>query len=208
MATSRWGASAASPVRRLVDDGVMTGKPRTSGATHRRSSDSQAGDGREGTTATEALRILLPLLAVAVAISVVHYTDNALNYDAYPQPTTGPAPSQGLIAGAWFGFTALAAAGYVLLRRGRVKAAALCLALYSGSGLVGLGHYTVPGATSMPVWRQAHIVADIACGVAVFAFALWLARRPPDRPASDSRARGAKAAARPGAQAARERTGR
>ena len=77
----------------------------------------------------------------------------------------------------WRNRTAVAAAAYRLLRRGRILAAAFGLAIYSGSGLVGIGHYTVPGATGMPWWRQAHIEADISCGVALLACALWLTRR-------------------------------
>jgi hypothetical protein len=126
---------------------------------------------------TRELGVVRTLLAVAIGISIVHYVDNTLNYDAYPQPTSGPAPSQLVVGLSWFAFTAFAMAAYVLLRRGRTTAAAICLALYSGSGLVGLGHYTVPGATDMPWWRQAHIVADITCGVALLTCALWLARR-------------------------------
>jgi hypothetical protein len=126
---------------------------------------------------TEPLRILRPLLAVAIAVSIVHYLDNTINYADYPQPTSGPAPSQALVGVSWFLFTAFGIAGYVLLSRGRDTAAALSLAVYSGSGLVGFLHYSVPGATDMVWWRQAHIVADILCGLAMIAFALWL-RRP------------------------------
>lgn len=122
------------------------------------------------------LRILRPLLAVAIAVSIVHYLDNTINYADYPQATSGPNPSRGLVGFAWFFFTAFGIAGFVLLSRGRVTAAAIALAVYSGSGLVGFGHYTVPGATDMPAWRQAHIVADILCGLAMIGFALWLAR--------------------------------
>ena len=128
------------------------------------------------------------LLAVAVLVSLVHYTDNTLNYDAYPQPASGPAPAQSAVAVSWFAFTAFALAGYVLLRRGRVTAAAICLAVYSAGGLIGIGHYTVAGATSMPWWRQADIVADIACGVAVLALAVALARRRRVLPAAARRA--------------------
>ncbi len=64
----------------------------------------------------------------------------------------------------------------MLLRRGRIVAAAACLALYSGSGLVGIGHYTVDMG-GQPWWRHAHIAADIACGIALLAFAVWTARR-------------------------------
>lgn len=52
----------------------------------------------------------------------------------------------------------------------------MCLSVYSGSGLVGIGHYTVPGATDFTWFRQTHIVADILCGVAILAFAVWAVR--------------------------------
>jgi hypothetical protein len=125
----------------------------------------------------EPLRILRPLLAVAIAVSIVHYVDNTVNYADYPQPTSGPAPSRTLVAVAWFFFTAFGIAGYVLLTRARATAAAICLAVYSGSGLVGFGHYAVRGATDMVWWRQAHVVADILCGIAMISFAFWLARQ-------------------------------
>lgn len=124
-----------------------------------------------------ARRALHALLAVAVLVSIVHYVDNVANFPDYPEPTSGPAPSRGVIAASWFLFTAFAAGAVLLLQRGRLAAAAGCLAVYSVSGLVGFGHYTVEGATDMPWWRQAHIVADIACGLAILACAVWLARR-------------------------------
>lgn len=45
-------------------------------------------------------RTLLWLLAVAFVVSVVHYVDNYVNYEDYPQPGPGddlPAPSAGLV---------------------------------------------------------------------------------------------------------------
>ena len=50
------------------------------------------------------IRVAGLLLAVAVVVSIVHYVDNTVDYDAYPQPTSGPAPSQPAIAVAWFAF--------------------------------------------------------------------------------------------------------
>ena len=47
------------------------------------------------------------------------------------------------------------------------------------SGLIGFGHYTVPGATDMVWWRQTHVVVDIVCGIAILGFALWAALRLP-----------------------------
>jgi len=123
-----------------------------------------------------AARVLSVILAVAVLSSIVHYTDNYLNYDDFPQATSGPNPSKSLVLWSWFGFTAIALAGYLSFRSHPSTLALVLLAAYSGSGLVGIGHYLVPDATSMPWWRQAHVCFDIASGIAVFSFAVWAAR--------------------------------
>jgi hypothetical protein len=122
------------------------------------------------------VRRIYVVVGIAFVVSVVHYVDNYVNYDAYPEPTSGPAPSATVIGLAWFLFTAFAIGALVLLRQGRQLGAALCLAVYSISGLIGIGHYTVPGALDMPWWRQAHVLVDVVCGVAVLAMAIGLVR--------------------------------
>ena len=124
-------------------------------------------------------RPLLLLLGVAFLVSIVHYVDNTVNYADYPSAEAGSAlssiePSQALVGAGWFIFTGFGVLGLWLLARGRVAAAAISIALYSGSGLVGFGHYAVPGAMDMPWWRHVHVVADIVCGVLLFAYALWM----------------------------------
>ena len=94
---------------------------------------------------TAERRQLTILLAVAVAVSIVHYVDNTVAYAAYPQSETLPNPSRTLVGAAWFVFTAFGIVAYVLYTRGRRAAAAVCLAVYSGSGLVGIGHYAAGG---------------------------------------------------------------
>jgi hypothetical protein len=123
-----------------------------------------------------AVRVLGAIFAIAVAVSIVHYTDNYLNFDDYPQAPRGVPSSAALVLGAWFVFTAAGLAGYLLFRRRPSNLALVLLAVYSGSGLVGIGHYLVRGATSMPWWRQAHVSLDIACGIAMFSFAMWAVR--------------------------------
>jgi hypothetical protein len=126
-----------------------------------------------------ATRVLIGLLAVAFAVSVVHYVDNYVSYDDYPQGDIGPvpAPSATVVGLAWFVFTASGAVGLWLWLRGRVTGASVFLTGYSVSGLVGFGHYAAPGATSMVWWRQVHVITDIICGIAVFGFALWAAKQ-------------------------------
>lgn len=67
--------------------------------------------------------------------------------------------------------------------RGRITGAAVALTGYSVSGLIGIGHYTVEGATDMLWWRQTHVVVDIVCGIAILSFALWAALRATPRAA-------------------------
>ncbi|GAA3524840.1 hypothetical protein [Nocardioides daeguensis] len=145
-----------------------------------------------------ATRVLCWLLGIAVLVSVVHYVDNYVNYDDYPVPgpdAAVPAPSARLVAIGWFVFTAFGAAGLLLWFRRHITSAAVALTGYSVSGLIGLAHYTVAGATDMVWWRQLHVVADIVCGAAVLGFALWAAKhagvlippgakQPPARPSS------------------------
>ena len=129
------------------------------------------------TTPLRGTRTILLVVAAAVVVSVVHYVDNYVNYDDFPVPgpdATIPAPSDTVVGLAWFVFTAFGAWGVGNLVRGRVVPAVVGLAFYSVSGLIGIGHYTVPGALDMPLWRQAHVVADIALGVAILVLAARL----------------------------------
>ncbi|WP_374999716.1 hypothetical protein [Aeromicrobium sp. CTD01-1L150] len=128
-------------------------------------------------------RWAVALVVTAFLVSVVHYADNVANYAEYPQPPADaflPAPSATVIAISWVVFTVLGISGLVLFLRRRLVPAVVCLALYSGSGLIGIGHYTVPGALDMIWWRHLHVVVDIAVGVSLLCFALWafLANRP------------------------------
>lgn len=123
-----------------------------------------------GMTSDRATRTLTILFWTAVAVSIVHYADNTINYEDYPRSSTIPNPSDTLVFLSWFAFTAAGLAGYTLFRRDRSNTSLLLLALYSGSGLVGFLHYSVAGAFDMPWWRQAHIVADMICGLAMIAF--------------------------------------
>jgi len=135
-----------------------------------------------------SMRVITGLLIVTFAVSVIHYTDNTINYADYPSNGPVPDPGQTLVGLSWFLFTAFGLAGYLLLRRGRRQAAAICLAVYSGSGLAGIAHYTIPGATDMVWWRQAHVISDIVCGIAVFALAMLLIRAPQPEDAASGEA--------------------
>ncbi len=70
-----------------------------------------------------------------------------------------PVPGGG--AGGLVRAHAICPLGYLLYRRGAIRSASAALALYSLSGLVGLGHYTATGITEAFWLRQAHVIADV-----------------------------------------------
>jgi hypothetical protein len=119
-----------------------------------------------------ASRVLTVIFTTAVIVSVIHYTDNYVNFNDYPQPDQVDLPAAGIWS-AWIAFTAVGLAGYLLFLRSPSVLALALLAIYSGSGLVGILHYSVDGAFQMPWWRQAHVCADILCGFAMITFVFW-----------------------------------
>lgn len=118
------------------------------------------------------LRALNIVFFAAVASSIVHYTDNYLAFDRFPDGGPGPEITADAIWIAWVVFTTFGVAGYLAYRRGQIRAGAALFAVYSLSGLIGLGHYTAPGMSELEWWRHAHIWVDIGCGIAILVFSV------------------------------------
>ena len=123
------------------------------------------------------IRLLNIVFFTAVASSLVHYTDNYLAFDRFPNDGVGPSITADSVWIAWIIFTAFGVAGYVLYRRGQIRQGSALLAVYSISGLIGIGHYTASGMSELAWWRHVHIAADFLCGVAVLTFAIWSVRQ-------------------------------
>lgn len=117
--------------------------------------------------------VLQVLLIGAFLVSVVHYFDNTVRFDDYdPDPGLITQP---LIPLAWVVFTAFGVWGYLQYRRGQDARAALGLAVYSGSGLVGPIHYTAVSPSDFDVIQNVFVVLDTLFGIGILAFACWLA---------------------------------
>jgi hypothetical protein len=118
------------------------------------------------------------VVLVAFAISVMHYTDNYLRFDEYPNdvPDLVTRPS---IPAAWVVFTLFAAAAWVLYDRGERRRAAVCLGVYSLSGLIGPVHYTSGAMSEFDAFQHVNIGLDTVAGVACLALAVRLWRRAP-----------------------------
>lgn len=113
------------------------------------------------------------LVCSAVVLSAIHYTDNYVNFDLYPQdPDAVLTVARDSVWISWLVFVGFAIAAWRLWQRGSVRAACICLSVFSISGLISLGHYTAPGMSELATWRHVFIWVDITLGATILAFAL------------------------------------
>lgn len=116
-----------------------------------------------------SLRLVKGVLLVSVASTAIHYTDNYIYIDEYPQPDY---INHELIALAWVLLTLIGIAGYLFYRDGKRGPAAAYLFVYSYTGLSSLGHYVFGGHFS----TKMHVLIwlDGITGAAVALCALWI----------------------------------
>lgn len=121
--------------------------------------------------------VVRAVLVVAFVISVVHYTDNTLRFDEYPNDidhlVTRPS-----IPAAWVVFTGFAVAAWLAYDRGQRRRAAVCVGVYSLSGLIGPLHYTSGALSEFDAFQHVNIATDTLAGLACLALAWWLATHP------------------------------
>ncbi len=114
----------------------------------------------------------------AVLVSIVHYVDNVARFEDYAPDGAGLVTAP-LVAASWFVFTGFGLWGYLSYRRGRYRSAAVGLALYSVSGLVGIVHYREVSPSDFDLLQNTFVSLDILLGAAILAMACRLAWRPP-----------------------------
>ena len=134
---------------------------------------------------SEELTTVRRVFATAVALSGVHYYDNTVRFEDY----TGGKASDGFITRPVIPislvlFTIAGIAGYRALKAGNRKLAGVGLAVYSVSGLIGLGHYTTVSPSEFSAFQNTFIALDFLAGLAVLILAVRIATtasvsRPP-----------------------------
>jgi hypothetical protein len=120
-----------------------------------------------------SLRLLKVLLAVAIVESFVHYADNTIRYDDYTVANPsflGSLVKQWVIPVSWVLFTAAGIIGYRRFRDGRRAEAAAWLSVL---------HDTDISLDDLSAFQNTFVFLDVVLGVAVLAFAIWVAWRQP-----------------------------
>jgi hypothetical protein len=114
-----------------------------------------------------------------IAVSLFHFTDNAINVDTYPKAGWQPGWFDVVVVVAWFVYTAIGVAGYRLYERGRFRVAHVCLLLYGYAILSSLGHFLYGSPSELTTRGVISVFVDATAGAVVMAVAVWsiLARR-------------------------------
>jgi hypothetical protein len=114
-----------------------------------------------------------------IAVTLFHFTDNAVNVDTYPKAGWQPDWFEWVVAVAWVLYTAVGVAGVRLYGQERFRAAHACLIVYGYLVLSSLGHFIYGSPDELTTRGVVSVFVDVAAGSLVVAVALWsiLARR-------------------------------
>jgi hypothetical protein len=116
-------------------------------------------------------QLFLKILLVACTITTaIHFTDNYLDIEQYPEPDW-ITPSSVYVS--WIVWTAIGITGYSLYARQRYWLSYLCLVVYSFCGLDSLGHYLYGAMSEFSPKMHLFIAADGLAGFAILGFTLW-----------------------------------
>jgi hypothetical protein len=119
-------------------------------------------------------RVVTVVLGAALLSSIVHYTDNFVNIEDYPQPHW---INHVVIPAAWIILTGIGAAGLLSFRHERYGLAGLFLLVYSYTGLSSLAHYSFGPLSEFNAKMHIGIWLDGLTGAAVLVLALVLLLR-------------------------------
>src|SRR3954452_24412283 len=114
-----------------------------------------------------------------IAVSLFHFTDNAINVDTYPKAGWQPGWFDWVVAGGWILYTAIGVSGLRFYQQTRLRAAHISLTLYGYALFSPLGHFIYGSPDELTTRGLVSVFVDVTAGLLVIAVALWsiLARR-------------------------------
>ena len=108
-----------------------------------------------------------------VAVTLFHFTDNAINVDTYPKAGWQPDWFEIVVVVAWVLYTGVGVAGFLLYQRERFRAAHACLLIYGYLVLSSLGHFLYGSPDELTTRGLVSVFIDAAAGTVVIAVAVW-----------------------------------
>jgi hypothetical protein len=120
------------------------------------------------------LTVLKTILAAGILSTAIHYTHNFVAVSRYPGPKDLYTATRVAIVVSWPLLTWIGLIGYRRYRERRYQEAHVCLAVYSITGIVTLGHF-IYGNPKIPAFFYATLFTDALTGLCVLMFVLWSA---------------------------------
>lgn len=115
-------------------------------------------------------KVLLFVLLFSIISTSLHYTDNAIFVDRYPEPqwftTVG-------VFITWGVMTLIGLAGYWLYSNGKLWTSYLLLLVYSVTGLSSPAHYFYGEMSAFSLKMHALIWSDFLSGTLLLCFVIW-----------------------------------
>jgi hypothetical protein len=115
-------------------------------------------------------RLLKILLIASIISTAIHFTDNYLFIEQYPQPDWITPPS---IYQSWLILTVLGISGYWLYKYRRFWLAYSCLLIYSFTGLASPGHYFYGSVSQFSAKMHLFIWTDGFTSLSILGFIFW-----------------------------------
>jgi hypothetical protein len=136
-------------------------------------------DSNPGVTLPPSVSTVRWVVLGTIALTLFHFTDNAVNVDTYPAAGWQPDWFEFVVAVAWFAYTAVGVVGYRLYEQGRLRPAHACLLIYGYLVISSLGHFLYGSPDELTTRGLISVFVDVAAGSVVIAVALWsiVARR-------------------------------
>ena len=130
-------------------------------------------------TSAPSTRTIGIVIAVTAALTLFHFTDNAVNLETYPGPSWQPDWFEWVVVASWPIYTVIGIAAYLSYRGDRFPLANVLLVAYSFVGLVSIGHFFTASPAELTTRGAISVFVDITAGSVVLAIAIWsiLARR-------------------------------
>jgi putative effector of murein hydrolase len=113
---------------------------------------------------------LLSILIFSIVITCIHYTDNAIYVNRYPEPQWFT--TSGVLI-TWIVMTQIGIISYWLYSKQNYWLSYFLLGMYAGKGLSSPAHYFYGELSQFSMKMHTLIWTDVIAGLSVVAFLIW-----------------------------------
>ncbi len=113
---------------------------------------------------------LLVLLVINIILSILHYSDNLIHFDAYPEPDWF---SPYLTDSIWWVMTPCGLAGFWFYRQQKFRWSYLGLYSYALLSQLTLGHYVVAPIWELTLKMNSLILLEAWAAIPLAVFTVW-----------------------------------